>query len=323
MGASSSSAFSGRLGYFLAIVASVIAGFALAAQARINGELGLALDNGPLAALVSFGSGLVILTVAMTVWKPGRGGLRHLREAIRVGEVPAWVILAGASGAYFVMTQGVVAGVIGVALFTVAVVTGQTLTAVLIDSRGLLGVRPIRLTPMRAVGSIVVLFGVVTATSILSGDVAALRWQILLPLIAGMLTGWQQAINGRVRMAARSVLTASFLNFLVGTVVLTIIVLVLLPVQGLPSQWPTAPWLYLGGALGAGFIAVQSATVHRIGILALGVSLVTGQVVSALLLDWLAPVHGNEVTSWALIGSGLVVAGSVMVTLGRSSRSDR
>lgn len=321
MGASTSAAFSGRLGYFFAIFLSVVAGLALAAQARVNGELGLALGNGPLAALVSFGSGLVILTVAMMVWKPGRVGMGHLREAIRSGEVPWWVILAGASGAYFVLTQGVVAGVIGVALFSVAVVTGQTLSAVLIDTRGLLGAHPIPLTPMRGVGSVVVLFGVVTATSILTGDVDAVRWQILLPVVAGMLIGWQQALNGRIRKEARSILTASFLNFLVGTVVLVVVVAISLPSLGLPDRWPTSPWLYLGGTLGATFIAVQAATVNRIGILALGVSLVAGQVVSALLLDWLVPVHGNGVTTWALVGSGLVVVGSLMVTFGRTSRS--
>lgn len=56
-----------RWGYFLAVALSIVSGVGVAMQSRVNGELGLALDNGSLAALVSFGSGLILLLLALVV----------------------------------------------------------------------------------------------------------------------------------------------------------------------------------------------------------------------------------------------------------------
>ena len=306
-----------RLGYVLAVAASVFAGAGVATQSRVNGELGVALGNGYLAAVVSFGSGLVLLLLAMVVWKPGRVGFTQVRQALARKTLPWWAILGGLAGGFFVLSQGLVGGLIGVALFSVAVVTGQTLGSVVIDSRGLFGVTKMPLTAPRWLGSVVVLAGVVVASAVWTEESTIVGWPILLPLLAGVGVGWQQAVNGRVRAVAESSLTATLVNFLFGTLVLLVVLLVSLPFVAWPAVWPSQWWLYAGGAVGALFIAIQVFTVNRIGVLALAVSLVAGQVLGALALDLFFPVASSAVTVWTVAGAALTLAGSWLVTLAR------
>jgi len=304
-----------RLGYLVAVVMSVIAGVGVAMQSRVNGELGVALANGPLAAVVSFGSGLVLLLLAMALWRPGRVGLRQVKGAVANRTLPWWAILGGLAGGFFVLSQGLVGGIIGVALFSVAVVTGQTIGSVIIDTRGLFGVARMPLTLARWGGSLVVLVGVIVATSLWVEGSVSLGWAIVLPLVAGVAVGWQQAVNGRVRKVAGSSLTATLLNFFFGTIVLLLVFAVSLFFVSLPGSWPDAWWMYAGGVLGAGFIAIQAFTVNRIGVLALGVSLVAGQILGALALDWWFPVASSQVTLWTVTGAALALIGSAAVTL--------
>ena len=123
-----------------AVIASVVSGMLVAGQSRINGELGLRMGDGALAALISFSSGFLILTLAMLASPRSRAGLKTVIGDIRRRRLPWWAILGGLGGGFLVLTQGLVAGVLGVALFSVAVVAGQTLGAMWIDSRGFVGV---------------------------------------------------------------------------------------------------------------------------------------------------------------------------------------
>jgi transporter family-2 protein len=122
---------------WIAIVLAIAAGAFTAAQSRINGQLAARLDDAYTAATISFGSGLVILLVALAFWRPGRIGFTKVVGEIRAGRVSWWMLLGGLAGAWFVVTQGLSAGVIGVALFTVSIVAGQTVGGVVFDLVGL------------------------------------------------------------------------------------------------------------------------------------------------------------------------------------------
>ena len=123
---------------WLAIVFALACGALTALQSRINGQLAHAIDDPFTAAAISFGSGLVILLVVLAAWRPGRQGFGRLARALRERRLAWWMVLGGLAGAWFVITQGLSAGVVGVALFTVAIVAGQTLGGALaqLDSLG-------------------------------------------------------------------------------------------------------------------------------------------------------------------------------------------
>ena len=64
----------------LLLVAAFGSGVLVALQSRINGQLGLQLGDGFVAAFISFGSGFVILVIASVFWRPGRRGLGQVVE---------------------------------------------------------------------------------------------------------------------------------------------------------------------------------------------------------------------------------------------------
>ena len=301
----------------LAVVASVVSGAFVALQSRINGEFGLALDNGALAALISFSTGLTVITLVMLGSPSGRAGLSHLRAAVAEGRLPWWSMIGGAAGAFLVLTQGLSAGVLGVAVFSIAVVTGQSLGAVLIDSRGWFGVTKVRLGLQRGLGALIVLVGVAVALDVTPGYFPDVGLLFLLPLLAGAGTGFQQAVNGRVRNVAGSALAATFVNFVVGTSVLIVAFLVSLPTLGLPESLPGTWWLWTGGFIGVVFIVVQVTVVGIVGVLGLGVSIISGQLIGSIILDAAAPLSTSHLSVSTVIGAVVTLAGALMVTLGR------
>src|SRR5690606_6807928 len=133
-----------------------------------NGVLGVTLDDGILAGLVSFGVGLVALFVLVPLMPRARLGVAALWNGLRSGSIPFWMLLGGACGALTVSTQGLVAGALGVALFTVGVVAGQTLHGLVLDRIGFGPAGVVAVTPGRVIGGALVLVAVGIS---LGGDV--------------------------------------------------------------------------------------------------------------------------------------------------------
>lgn len=297
-----------------AVAATVLAGVGVAVQSRVNGELGQRLDDGFTAAIISFGSGWVILLVLLAFSPRGRTGLREVAAGLRDGRLAWWMLLGGLAGGFFVLAQGLVAGIIGVAIFTIAIVTGQTLTGLIVDATGFAGVprSPLRLARVVGAGITIVAVGVAVIPRLGGEEFAPLA--VVMPLLAGVAIGFQQAFNGRVRAESQSALAATTINFTVGTAALFTAALVHLLVAGLPEPLPATPWLYIGGAVGTIFIAIQTVTVARIGVLVLGLSLVAGQLAAALVFEVVAPLGPGSSTATA-VAVGLAFAGVLVASI--------
>lgn len=261
---------------------AALGGLAIAVQARVNGSLAQSLGNGLLAALISFAGGWLVLLVAVLSRQSGRDGLLRLRDALRHRRIRWWECVGGVSGAVLVGSQGLAVATIGVAVFTVAVVIGQVVSSMVVDQ---LGVGPGATKPFtttRVAGAVV---GVIAVTVAVSDRFTSpgTVWLAVLPLAAGLLMGWQQAVNGLVREAAAHSMATILVNFTVGTAALTLVNLAArggVP-GGLPSQW----WLYLGGLLGIVGVGGAIVSVRFIGVLMVGLCAVCGQLVGAVLLD--------------------------------------
>ncbi len=266
---------------------AVLGGACLALQSRINGELGRQLGDGIAAATVSFGVGLVVLLLALP-WM--HRNARRILAALRSGELRWWQCVGGACGAFLVTTQGLTVPLLGVSVFIVAVVAGQSASSLAVDRFGVGpgGVHPV--TRNRLIGAVLCVVAVVIAVGDSFGDPRALGFAAL-PLLAGVAVAWQQGVNGRVARAAGSPWPATLLNFAVGSAALLVALAIdsLLRGGGPPGAFPAEPWLYVGGPLGIVFIAISAAVVHRIGVLLLGLGMIAGQILSALGIDALIP----------------------------------
>lgn len=294
---------------WVALLGSALAGVLVAGQSRITGGLGRALDNGVLAAAVSFSGGLLIMAVVMLLSPRGRGGLRALSADVRGRRFPRWALLGGAGGAFFVLSQGLAAGILGVAMFTVGIVAGQILSGIIIDRIGIGPAGVVRPDASRIIGAaLAVIAVIVTVWSGISGDATLVL--LVLPVLAGAGVAWQSAVNGLVRAAAESAITATFLNFVVGATILVIAALIWTGITGWPEAWPSNPVLYLGGPLGCIFIAAAAMFVRAAGVLLLSMANVAGQLIGALLIDLALPVAGGVTAGMvAGVAIGLLAVG--------------
>lgn len=283
-----------------------------AVQARINGQLGVRLDDGFVAAVISFGSGLLILIVLSAALPAGRAGFARLVHGVRERRIPWWMLAGGAAGALTVATQGLAVGLIGLSLFTVGMVAGQTVSGLLLDRIGFGPAGVVAVTIPRLAGGALALVAVSIA---LAGDGLAgiPLWMIVLPIAAGVGVAWQQATNGRLRQRVGTPLTATFVNFLGGTIVLVIAAVVHVLVVGAPEAAPTEPWLYLGGAMGVVYIALAAVLVQYTGVLLLGLGTVVGQLCTSIVIDavWPAPSSpgfGQELAMVVVALASVIVA---------------
>lgn len=297
----------------LALGGAASIGAMTAIQARVNGVLGARIDDGIIAGLISFAVGLVILIVVTLALPQTRAGFGRLRRGIRSRFIPTWMLLGGACGALTVSTQGVTAGVLGVSLFTVGVVAGQTLHGLVLDRIGFGPAGVVAVTPGRVLGGVLALVAVGIS---LSGDVLAETplWLLLLPFAAGIGIAWQVATNGRLAQRVQSPMTATLMSFITGTLVLCIAVAVSIAVRGMPEALPTEPWLYVGGLLGFIYILMGATIVAHIGVLLLGLGAVLGQLVTSVVIDliWSAAA-GPQL--WQLVAMIIAAAASVIVAV--------
>lgn len=298
----------------LGLLLALVAGMAMPAQGRINGQLGARLNDGLLAALISFAVGTVIICVIAAILPSGRRGVKAIPGALRSKAFPWWYVLAGAIGAYFVLSQGLVVGVLGIAVFTVANVTGQTLGGMVVDATGFGpgGRRPI--TGLRVIAVIIMLGAVLWAVSPKLGDAVAHPAQLLLPMLlpltAGILNGFQTAMNGTQTRFYGTFVPATVFNFVVGLSVLAIAVLIKALTVGVTWNLPSEPWYYLGGPCGVVFISLAAYLARHLGVLLTSLGMIAGQLIGSLVLDAVWPVDGAGVAVATVLGS-IVAIGAV------------
>jgi bacterial/archaeal transporter family-2 protein len=304
------------------ILAAIVGGAAVAIQSKVNGALGDRLSDGFAAALISFGSGLLLIAVITAVWSAARHGVSTLVASLRDGSLHWWQCLGGVCGAALVASQGLTVTALGVAIFTVAAVAGQTLASLAVDRAGAGPNGPQPLTVARVIAAALTIVAVVVAVANRFGAPRTLEYA-LLPLVAGAATAWQQAVNGRVRGASRSVTAATLVNFMAGTSALAIAYGIDVGLRGTPAgHLPTEPWYYLGGAIGAVFIALSAAVVRHTGVLLLGLGMVAGQLIGALVIDTVAPTSLGRPTWETFVGVALTLV-AVMVAAGSGDRRRR
>lgn len=303
----------------LALIGAFIVGGTTAAQARANGELAGFAGSGIEAAVISFGTGFIILSTMALASGKVRAGMGRVIDGFRAGSYPRWQILGGVMGGFFVGVQTSAVPVIGVALFTIAVVAGQSVNSLVVDRMGLGPAGVVYVSPVRVISALLAVVGVSVAVS---GRLDGTELQILpivLALIAGAVIAVQQATNGRMGLISKNPFSAAWFNFTFGTTALAVTGGILIMQGNATAQSPQgAPWWsYTGGALGVIFIATSVWVVPRIGVLVFALTSISGQLSGALILDIFAPTEGTKLGAPLFIGIGLTFAAVALSTLPR------
>ena len=303
---------------------AALSGVMIAFQARANGELSHRLDNAPQAALVSFSSGLFFITIYAIFSPKIKEGIKRLRSAVSRGEIPKIRLLAGSLGGAFVALQTSVVPLIGVAIYSVASIAGQSAVSLLIDRIGLTGGGVKLISPRRISAAFITVIAVlVSVIDKLEADNFQL-FALLLALIAGALVGVQRALNGQINEHSQNSYTTSLLNFITGTSFLTLFIIILIALGRVELEpLPIGPWwIYTGGVIGVIYIAATSLIVQHLGVLTFTLFSVGGQLIASLLLDIYSPTQGVSV-SWYLVSGIAMTYIGVLVGGVRQSRLER
>ena len=139
---------------------------------------------------------------------------------------------------------------------------------------------------------------------------------ILLALAAGAMMPTQAATNNKMAMVVDSPILSAFISFVVGTIALFVYVLLSgVPLMSLAAAKEAPAIAWIGGLLGAFFVASAVTLVPRLGVAMTFSLLIAGQMIVTLVIDHfgLLGVPVKEVSLARIAGIVLIACGVVLI----------
>lgn len=299
-----------------AVLLAAVVGALIAAQGRFNGDLAVAGAGALVAGWLSYLGTLA--TIALVVILRGRAA----RTATLLRDRGRWWWYAiGLCGVPIVLVSAYGIPIVGLAVASVASVAGQTVAGLALDARGVGVPTRLPMTGRRGLAAATAIAGLALAMVAGSGDagVGAGRSVAIGALFfaAGATLAVQNAGNGAVAQASGDPTIAGLASATGGTVAISFVVGVAAAAGALRGvALPTAPgdwYLYLGGPLGAGIVVAAAWAVRHLGTFALTLTVVGGQLVTAMLVD----VNRGLGTPWTTVASVLAIVAATALGVSR------
>jgi transporter family-2 protein len=138
---------------------------------------------------------------------------------------------------------------------------------------------------------------------------------LVLAFAAGGALPVQAGINSRLAGWVGGPIRASMISFAVGTLVLLLLALVATRGLAHTDKLDQVPWwAWLGGAVGAGYVASTVAAAPRLGALNLFAAVIFGQLLCSVLLDHFGVLYREHSLSLGrVVGVALLGAGVALV----------
>ena len=317
------------LGFAFFCFVAIGGGAAAAVQASVNARLGQIAVYATLSTVISFCSGLAILTLLV--------GFELLIARSRGTPKACFVwserphislLLPGTLGVIFVSSTIFLTRFTGYSLFWVSVVTGQLSAAVVADARGWGVAVPLSFTRIRFVALALCATGVALTISEEVATPAATVGAVIGSCIAGICVGTvtivQSVLNRFASALLPSKLQATWMSFFFGLP--SALLVFALQVAAMPSFIPDVsprlnagrPFIWLGGALGVLYVFASIYVPSYIGTQAFAVSQILGQLVGAAVIDSMGlfetPVR--EITAVRVVGLLLIIIAAAALKFG-------
>jgi transporter family-2 protein len=140
-------------------------------------------------------------------------------------------------------------------------------------------------------------------------------WPHLLAILVGAGLTLQVGMNSTVRLVIGSPVLATIVNFAVGLAALLLLALAS-GVRVIPGSTSAVPaWAWLGGLLGAAYVAATTVLGPRLGAAAMLALTLAGQMVAAMIVDHYGVIGfpQNPMTPARFAGAALLVAGVLLI----------
>ncbi len=143
----------------LYLALALVAGVTTAFQPGVNSRFAIAAGHPIHGGVINFLIGLVCM---LAIWAAAAGVLGTPSPgvaALKAG--PWWMWVGGLLGAFFVTTAVIVTPQVGSANYLAAMIAGQLAASLLIDHLGLMGLPQIAASPVRLLGMVLIVGGMV------------------------------------------------------------------------------------------------------------------------------------------------------------------
>lgn len=308
----------------LAIIIGLAIGIIVPMQTSVNTRLRGVVGSPFTASFISFSIGTVFLVLLTLIVE----GNFTLNEALWTTE-PRWIWFGGVLGVIFLTGNILLFPKLGGVQTVIMPIFGQVIMGLLIDHFGWFDSAVNRLSPTRLIGAMLVLVGVVGTVAL--GDWLAKRrqrgqqetknlaevnltgWR-LLGIVTGMMSAMQAAINGHLGSVLDSAIKGALISFVIGTLTLLLVLLLVRPKLQVDRTAPKPWWMFIGGLIGATFIAGNAFIVPLVGTGVAIIIVTIGLLTGSLLIDrfgWFGaartPITGVQILSLLVMIGGIVL----------------
>lgn len=139
---------------------------------------------------------------------------------------------------------------------------------------------------------------------------------IILAVLAGMMMPTQAAINNKLADYVESPILAAFISFAVGTLALFVYIVATGTPLGNLLNIKNAPLIaWVGGILGAFFVASAVVLVPRIGVALTFSLIIAGQMLITIFIDHfgLFGIAEKPINLWRVLGAVLITSGVILI----------
>ena len=273
-------------------VLSLLSGMMISVMVVFNGGLD-ARAGMAMALVIIHVVGLLTISLAFLI----------KREKPRLKKLPLWLYMGGLIGILTTIFNNTAFGHISVSAMMALSLLGESVSGLLADHFGLIGLPVRRFRPEKLWGGLMALLGIVWMLN--------LEFQplpVLVSLLAGVAVLFSRLINSRLA-GETDIRTSAWFNYLVGLLGALLLMSFTKsgPVWSFALSGPS--YLYLGGALGAVIVLLSNHIVGKISSLYMSLAIFIGQVSASLLLDMLLT---ESFPSQTAIGGLFVLSGLVI-----------
>ncbi|PTK67116.1 DMT family transporter [Staphylococcus borealis] len=302
-------------------ILGIVAGMMVPIQTSINARLGRFTESSFYASTISFFVGSLFLFILNVIFNP------KLFDATFYSghtiDYHWWV--GGLLGVCFLTGNLLLLPRLGAALTVVMTVAGQIIMGVFIDTFGLLGASNHPFTLLKAVGILILLFGILLMNEIPKNKLEEKTNRMFYVwLIIGFIFGFapplQTTINSGLAQQMHNSLFAALVSFSVGTFALFILTLIfnrsLKFKVSQPDLGNIKPIHFIGGVLGVIFVTSNIILMPFLGAALTTIVAMLGQMLMGVMIDHFGlGVPKNSITLRKFSGLIAIAIGIVLLRL--------